>query len=287
MSKNQSAMKTKSSLLSVIFPAIYLMASFCACAPDCKTGSSSEVRPLADFNSLSVSSFVKVVLEQAGSPSVKVVTEGIDLDKVITEVNGNKLKISLQDLSKFKRCHCKVTAFVSYTSLKEIEASGSSEVKGTVIKSSVLEISASNSAEIVFRGLETDALTLSASNSSEVSVARVETDVLTLSASNSSEVSVARVETDVLTLSASNSAELSIKGKSEKTTIKASHSSEVEGLNLVSVYAKVSASNSSEVSLTAEKELEAEASNSATVRYKGNPGKIIANAHSGGSIKKL
>src|SRR6218665_2444824 len=267
MSKNQSAMKTKSSLLSVIFPAIYLMASFCACAPDCKTGSSSEVRPLADFNSLSVSSFVKVVLEQAGSPSVKVVTEGIDLEKVITEVNGNKLKISLQNLSKFKRCGCKVTAFVSYTSLKEIEASASSEVRGTVIKSSVLEISASNSAEIVFTGLETDALTLSASNSSEVSVARV--------------------ETDVLTLSASNSAELSIKGKSEKTTIKASHSSEVEGLNLVSVYAKVSASNSAEVSLTAEKELEAEASNSATVRYKGNPGKIIANAHSGGSIKKL
>ncbi|PGH40092.1 MAG: hypothetical protein CRN43_05095, partial [Candidatus Nephrothrix sp. EaCA] len=142
-------MKTKSSLLSVIFPAIYLMVSFCACAPDCKTGSSSEVRPLADFNSLSVSSFVKVVLEQAGSPSVKVVTEGIDLDKVITEVNGNKLKISLQNLSKFKRCGCKVTAFVSYTSLKEIEASASSEVRGTVIKSSVLEISASNSAEIV------------------------------------------------------------------------------------------------------------------------------------------
>jgi len=261
-------MKTQSSLLSIIFPALYLMASFCACAPDCKTGASSEVRPLADFNSLSVSSFVKVVLERAGSPSVKVVAEGIDLDKVITEVNGNKLKISLQDLSKFKRCDCKVTAFVSYTSLKEIEAGESSEVKGTVIKSSVLEISALNSAEIVFTGLETDALTLSASNSSEVSVARV--------------------ETDVLTLSASNSAELSIKGgKSEKTTIKASNSSEVEGLNLVSVSAKVSASNSAEVSLSVEKELEAEAMNSAAVRYKGNPAKIIANAHSSSSIKKL
>ncbi|PGH37286.1 MAG: hypothetical protein CRN43_22065, partial [Candidatus Nephrothrix sp. EaCA] len=174
---------------------------------------SSEVRQLADFNSVSASSAVKVVLEPAeGKPSVKIVAEGIDLDKVLTEVSGNELKISLQNVSESKGCDCKVTAFVSYTNLKEIKASSAAKVSGTVIKSSALEVAASDAAEVAITG----------------------------------------VETDVLTLSASNAAKLDITGKSEKTTIKASNVSKAEGENSLSVSATVSASDAAKVSLTVE-----------------------------------
>src|SRR6218665_1109982 len=198
-------MKTK----SIFFPAVYLLTSVCAFA---QGGASSEVRQLADFNSVSASSAVKVVLGPAeGKPSVKIVAEGIDLDKVLTEVSGNELKISLQNVSESKGCDCKVTAFVSYTSLKEIKASSAAKVSGTVIKSSALEISAS-----------------------------------------SAEVAVTGVETDILTLSVSDAAKLDITGKSEKTTIKASNVSKAEGENPLSVSATVSASDAVKVSLTVE-----------------------------------
>jgi len=230
---------------SIFFPAVYLLTSVCAFA---QAGASSEVRQLADFNSISASFAVKVVLEPtAGKPSVKVVAEGIDLDKVLTEVSGDELKVSLQNLSKSKSCNCKATVFVSYTSLKRIEASLATTVSGTAIKSPALEISASDASKIVLTG----------------------------------------VETDVLTLSASNAAKLDITGKSEKTTIEADNASKVEVKNLLSASATVSASNASKVELAAEKELTVKATNVAHVRYKGNPAKIISQASNDSSVKKL
>lgn len=228
---------------SILVPAIYLLVTACFA----QVHETSEERQVADFNSVSASSAVKVVLEKARKPSVKIVSEGIPLDQVITEVTDQELKISISKRKSSRPKRSKVIAYVSYTSLKKIEVSSAATVSGEVIKSSTFEVSASSAAKANITGVETDKLTVSASSASKVEIT----------------------------------------GKSGKTIIDASSASKVDGLNLLSKSAIISTSSAAKVTLAVEKEMEAKASSGSSVYYKGNPVKNISNTSSGASIKKI
>lgn len=240
-------MNTKTFLLIICF-----LFSIGLSAQGQETG---EVRQITDFKAISAACAIHVVLQKGNSPSVKIVSAGIDLTDIITEVEGDKLKIYRESCvngdesgkKKKKKQRGSVKAFVTYTQLKSLKASSAATIDGEELKAPTLEISVSSAAN----------------------------------------VNITNVETAALSLSVSSGAQVEISGKSDKTTFDASSGAKVKTLNLTSKSAKISASSGANISLTVVNELKATAGSGAKVRYKGNPAKNISDVSSGGSVKGL
>lgn len=84
-------------------------------------------RSVSGFDEIAISGgFDKIILREGASESVEIQPNGADLDKIITEVEGNSLKLGFK---KGYNCHnCKVKIVVTFKSIREINNSGSSDV---------------------------------------------------------------------------------------------------------------------------------------------------------------
>jgi hypothetical protein len=106
-----------------------------------------EERKLSDFEAVTVSNAINLYLKSGNETKAVVEADGIELDRVITEVSGGKLRISLRKNNNYRNIHVKV--YVTYKSLEYISASSAADVYSeSVIKSDKLEISASSAASI-------------------------------------------------------------------------------------------------------------------------------------------
>ena len=56
----------------------------------------TETRKVTDFTKLDIGGSFDAVLRQGNETSVKIITENIDTKKILTETNGNTLKVSLE-----------------------------------------------------------------------------------------------------------------------------------------------------------------------------------------------
>ncbi len=74
---------------------ITLLGIFVAAA----TFAQSETRSLSSFSSVSAHEGINVYIEKGGNEEARVVINGgnVDLDEVLTEVSGGRLKIHLKD----------------------------------------------------------------------------------------------------------------------------------------------------------------------------------------------
>jgi len=106
-----------------------------------------EERKLSDFEAVTVSNAINLYLKSGNETKAVVEADGIELDKVITEVSGGKLRISLRKNNSYRNTHVKV--YLTYKSLEYISASSAADVYSeSVIKSDKLEISASSAASM-------------------------------------------------------------------------------------------------------------------------------------------
>lgn len=87
-------------------------------------------------------------------------------------------------------------------------------------------------------------------------------------------------------LDVSSAGDVTLEGKAKALEVEVSSAGEVDAYNLESEMVEVNASSAGSAKVNAVKEIVAQASSGASIRYRGNPSRTNSNASSGGSIKK-
>jgi cytoskeletal protein CcmA (bactofilin family) len=227
-----------------------------------------ETRNIDSFTEVSSSASIKVTLVKGSSPKVDVQTDG-DLEDVLTDVSGGKLKISRapqEGMFNFSSNNDKVEVIVYYQEIEALKVSSSSymEVKGT---------------------LNSNKLTLDVSSSGKLKVsANAKAGYVEVSSSGKID---AHLNTDQLTAKVSSSGKLNLTGSSDDFEGKVSSSGNVVAEDFSCFNAKISASSSGKIQLGVKNELVARASSSGKINYSGSPKVVDINTSSGGKVNSV
>ncbi|MFY0607056.1 MAG: DUF2807 domain-containing protein [Cyclobacteriaceae bacterium] len=223
----------------------------------------SETRDLDSFTKVAVGESIDVILKKGNKESAKVVVDDIDLEEVMTEVVGDKLKIYLEGNS-YRNVDVQVT--VTYVSLDGLKSSSSSSIEGTelIVASGAFDIACSSSGNIE---------------------AAIKAESIDIDVSSSGDVDL-EVEADEIEIEVSSSGDIDISGKTNTIEVSASSSGSVDGYGLKCGDADLRASSSGSIRLTVDGELEARASSGGSIRYEGSPTRTDADTSSGGSVRK-
>jgi len=106
-------------------------------------------RSLSSFDKIAISGgYESVMLQEGSSESITLELNGVDADKIITEVKGSTLEIGMK---KGSYNGSKIRMTITYKNLKEVAASGSSNIEAlSVIKTSEFDLASSGSSN--FKG---------------------------------------------------------------------------------------------------------------------------------------
>jgi len=104
-----------------------------------------ETRDLASFSRLSVGEAIKVYLKEGSTESAKIEVKGIDLDEVLTETSGSKLRIHLE---RGNHRNVDVKIWLTYVNLEEIDISSAASVQTeSVLRADNLKVEASSAGD--------------------------------------------------------------------------------------------------------------------------------------------
>ena len=192
----------------------------------------AELRPVKGYHGIRVSSAINLYLSQGQEEKVVVSAKDIKMrDKIITEVVDGILIIRVEGSWKWWHMgNSKLKAYVSYTTLDEITASGASDVY----------------VDGVITG---DKLTLDLSGASDFKGA---------------------VKVNALSLEQSGASDSHITGQVSGTaTIRSSGASDVKGYDLVIEECSAHASGASDIRITVNKQIDADATGASSIYFKG------------------
>ncbi len=126
------------------------------------------VRSLAPFTSISVAEGINVKLKAGTEPQAKITAHNIDLEDILTEVSGNRLKVHLEGNH---HTNIKVTVEVTYTNLTSVKASSAASVVSMgIITADEFSVSASSAADINLT-LEANKVTVDGSSAADIELA--------------------------------------------------------------------------------------------------------------------
>ena len=127
----------------------------------------SETRDLPSFNRISVGEAIEVYLKQGSSEKAEIKVSGIDLDEVLTDVKGDRLKIHLE---RGNYRNIDVEVWLTYKDLEGIDMNSAASVNTDgVLKASTLRINASSAADGDLQ-LDVGELTVQVSSSADLEV---------------------------------------------------------------------------------------------------------------------
>lgn len=221
----------------------------------------SETRRLSYFNEVSAQEGIDVYMKKGSSESADIEARGIDLDEVLLDISGDRLKIHLEGDN---HRNTDVIVRLTYTELVglDVSSAASIEVQDQVVAKD-FELEASSAGD-----LELD---LVAEN--------VEMDV-----SSSGDIDV-KADFDELDARVSSAGDINISGKVNILEVNASSSGDFDGLDLDCKEAELSASSGASIKAGVSKKLRARASSGGSVRYRGNPEWVDRSSSSGGSVR--
>ncbi|NNE25603.1 MAG: DUF2807 domain-containing protein [Saprospiraceae bacterium] len=208
-----------------------------------------DVRRLSSFSELSVSGGITVDLYE-GQPKAEIEMIKGDLDKLVTEVKGDKLKIYF-DNGKWgwSNGNNKAKIKLYFRSLDGISASAGCKIEGhSLITADRFDADASSGA-------------------------RMEVNV-----------EASSIDSDV-----SSGASTYISGEAKRLSVDVSSGGSFVGSDLKANDVDADVSSGGSVKVWATKSLTADASSGGSIKYKGNPDKtnIDAGKYSGGSVRKM
>ncbi len=192
----------------------------------------AELRPVKGYHGIRVSSAINLYLSQGQDEKVVVSAKDIKMrEKIITEVVDGILIIRVEGSWKWWHTgNSKMKAYVSYTILDEITASGASDV-------------------YVDGVISGDKLTLNLSGASDFKGA---------------------VKVNALSLDQSGASDSHITGQVSGTaTIRSSGASDVKGYDLVIEECSAHASGASDIRVTVNKQIDADATGASSIYFKG------------------
>lgn len=162
----------------------------------------SEERSVREFDAIKATQGIDVYLKPGSKESVRVEVDGIDLDRVYTEVSGGRLKIYLED-GRYRNHSVKV--YVTFVELDDISASSAATVisDGT-IKGDKLDLSVSSAADIEI-DVDVNEIDVSASSAGDIELSG-RTKFINASASSAGGVDAYDLEAEQVRARASSAA---------------------------------------------------------------------------------
>lgn len=239
-------------------------------------------RKVADFNKLSVSHGIDIEITQGQNNSVVVVADKDLQEKIITEVEGDELKIYVDgNIYKTK----KMLAVVTVKQLDAIKASSGSDVetKNTLMcKDLTVRCKSGSDIEL---SIEASSLKCHLSSGSDAEIiGKISGDVNIL-AEHGSDVegkfSAQHVFCDV-----NHGSDLDLKGKAKSLNIDASGGSDVSASDFIVEDCKLEASGGSDAEVYASNSIVIDASSASDVYYYGSPKQRDINASSSADVHK-
>jgi hypothetical protein len=209
-------------------------------------------RHLSGFHAISESGSFDVYITQGNTESVKVEAPANIIDKIITEVDGDVLKIRQKNenfswSNIFSGNHKKIAVYITVKSIRAISLSGSGDA--------------------FFKdGLTADRLELKTSGSGDI---------------------LGKLNVKTLEIGGSGSGDVRLSGSAETSTISLNGSGDFTGRDLVTATTMVRLSGSGDASVNATQKLDARVSGSGDIRYTGGAKQVSSHSSGSGDIHKF
>jgi hypothetical protein len=202
-------------------------------------------RSVGSFTGVKAAEGIDVYLKKGTKESVRVETDGIGPDRVVTEVSGNYLKIHMREGNRGK---VEVRVYVEYVNIEklsvssaatlssdgpilaktlEISASSAGDMK-IAVEAETVKVSASSAGEIRIKG---KAMSVSADASSAGEVDAYELQAQSVVAEASSAGSVQVYVTESLTAQASSGGDVRYRGSPDKSITNSTSGGSVKKTN--------------------------------------------------------
>ena len=226
---------------------------------------SEETRSLSSFSEISAHEGIEVFIEKGNKEEARVVSRNIDIEDVLTEVLGGKLKIHI-DGRNYNNRNTDVKVYVTYKSVEGLAASSAASItaKDPIETDGDFDVDVSSAGDIVAT-IKADELTIDASSAGDVEL----------------KVDVNEIEADV-----SSSGDIEVSGTVKIQDIEVSSSGDYAAYDLESEETDASASSGGSVKVNVSEKINARASSGGSIRYKGAPRYVDVSSSSGGSVRK-
>ena len=212
----------------------------------------TETRKVSDFSKLEVGGSFDVVLRQGNETSVKITAENIDTKKILTGVEENTLKISLEN-GNYQNMRVKVE--VTYQTLQAIDKSGSGNLSCESDLSSAgdFNLSLNGSGNILVKGKIKAA--------KQASITR----------NGSGNMKLAGLQAETIQMNFSGSGDFEVNdGNAKSQTIHLNGSGNVYAYGLKTERCSAVVSGSGDIEVYVSNLLEATMSGSGNIDYRGN-----------------
>jgi hypothetical protein len=209
----------------------------------------AEVRTITSFNAIEVSGTIDLYLSQGTEEAVAISASSDEIkQRMRTEVRGNTLLIYFdgKGLNWKKWGNHKMKAYVTFKTLKRLEASGACNVRAT-------------------ETIRQDELKMELSGASDF---------------------IGDMNVKTLRIDASGASNAKLSGSAEDVNIIASGACNLKAYDLKTVMCKTDASGASHIRITVDKELNANATGGSTIFFKGNGLIRDISASGGASVKR-
>ncbi|MEP5610710.1 MAG: head GIN domain-containing protein [Cyclobacteriaceae bacterium] len=224
---------------------------------------SEETRSLSSFSKISAHEGIDVYIKEGSNEEARVVARGIDIEDVLTDVSGGRLKVHLAGNN---HRNVDVDVYVTYVSINAIAASSAASLRAEdqIVTSGDFDVDVGSAGDIE---------------------ASIKADELTVDASSAGDAELT-VDVDEIEANVSSAGDVEIEGLARVQDIEASSSGEYDAYDVESEEVDVSASSGGTIKVNVSQKVDARASSGGSVRYKGSPRYVDVSSSSGGSIKR-
>ena len=178
----------------------------------------NENRPIMPFNRIKNSTSFNIVLEKGSKENMIIEATGVDPKKILTEVKGTTLKISMEK-GNYSNTKGKIT--ITYVNLSELSSTGSGDFScNTDITATDFIINSSGSGNISIDGkITTTGFNFHQTGSGDVKLAKLETTDFNLSMNGSGNFTAASGHAQKQTITLAGSGNVQLFGVSGESCI--------------------------------------------------------------------
>jgi len=208
----------------------------------------TQERNINSFSGIKVCCGIDLYLSEGTSSILKITANPDVIDRVLTEVKGGVLNVSVKNDPdrRFNNNQGGIKVYVSANNLNLIEASSGSDIKGQT---------------------------------------KINAKEIKLSASSSGDITLDLYATHIIG-NASSGSDIKVTGSATSAKLSASSGSDIKMKGMSVLIADVKASSGSDIEITVKEEINAKASSGSDIEYYGNPTRVNVSSSSGGSIKR-
>jgi len=266
---------------------LFVVAGLSVSAQNVVRDPNAQVRNVPNFNKLRVSSAISLYLSQGNAQGVAVSSEDQNVtNKIKTEVRDGVLKIYVENGAwngwNWSNKHLK--AYVTFTTLEMLEASGASNVELTdpiTVGKFSLELSGASNMKGSIKGSDLD-FELNGASNARIDFTATSFELSQSGASNfRGAINSPKTDFDM-----SGASFTEVSGTTTDLVIDASGASNFKGSDLTAVSCKVEATGASSANINVSKEIQATASGGSSIRYDGGASITNIDVTGGSSVKK-